>query len=326
MKLHHRRQFLHLAASAVALSTVTRIASAQTYPSRPLHIIVGFPPGGTVDIIARLLGQWLGERLGQQSVIDDRPGAAGNIATEAVVRSPPDGYTLLMAGSSNATNRTLYQNLNFDFFRDIALVGGIARVPIVMVVNPSFSATTLAEFIAYAKASPGKVTVASAGNGTPNHLSGELFKMMTGVSMIHVPYRGDPPAITDLLGGQVQVAFSTMPPAIEYIRDGRLRALAVTTAARSEILPDIPTLGEFVPGFDAGVLIGVGVPKKTPAEIVEKLNKEINAMLGDPKTKAQITKLGAAVIGGSPADYSTLLADETEKWGKLIRAANIKVQ
>jgi tripartite-type tricarboxylate transporter receptor subunit TctC len=320
-----RRQFLHLAAGAAILPTVSRSARAQTtYPSRPVRIIVGFPAGGTVDILARILGQWLTDRLGQQVIIEDRPGAGSNIATEAVVRSPPDGYTLLMATNSNAINATLYSRLNFDFLRDIALVAGFIRVPLVMVVNPSFPAKTIPEFIAYAKANPGKINMASGGNGTPGHVAGELFKMMTSIKMTHVPYRGDPLVLTDPLGGQVQVAFCTMPPALEYIRAGMVRALAVTSATRSEALPETPILGEFLPDFEGSASIGVGVPRSTPGEIIDKLNKEINAALIDPKIKPRLADFGGIVIAGSPADFGKLLAEETEKWGRVIRAANIK--
>ena len=286
--------------------------------------IVGFAAGGAPDILARLMGQWLSERLGQPFVIENRPGAGSNIATEAVVRAPPDGYTLLLVSPANAINATLYDKLNFNFIRDIAPVAGIIREPHVMVVNPSVPAKTVPEFIAYAKANPGKLNMASAGNGTAAHVAGELFKMMTGVDMVHVPYRGAAPALTDLLGGQVQVMFAAMPASIEYIRAGKLRALAVTTATRSEALPDIPTVGEFVPGYEASAWFGVGAPKNTPAEIIDKLNKEINAALADPKIKARLADLGGTVLPGSPADFGKLIADETEKWGKVIRAANIK--
>ena len=278
-----RRQFLHLAAGAAALPAVSRIAWAQAYPTRPVRIIVGFAAGGAADIIARLIGQWLSERLGQPFVIENRPGAGSNIATEAVVRAPPDGYTLLLVGTANAINATLYDKLNFNFIRDIAPVAGIIRVPNVMVVNPSVPAKTVPEFIAYAKANPGKINMASGGIGTAAHVSGELFKMMAGVDMVHVPYRGAAPALTDLLGGQVQVMFASMPSSIEHIRAGKLRALAVTTATRSEALPDIPTVGEFVPGYEASAWYGVGAPKDTPAEIVDKLNKEINAASPIPR-------------------------------------------
>jgi tripartite-type tricarboxylate transporter receptor subunit TctC len=319
-----RRKFLRLAAGAAALPAASSVAWAQSYPSRPVRLIVGFAAGGTGDITARLIGQWLAERLGQQFVIENRPGAGTNIATEAVVRATPDGYTLLMAGPSGAINATLYDKLNFNFIRDIAPVAGVVRQPSVIVVTPSVPATTVPEFIAYAKANPGKLSMASGGIGSPGHVSGELFKMMTGVNMAHVPYRGGAPALTDLLAGQVQVYFSPTPAAIEYIRAGKLRALAVTTAARSEALPEIPTLGEFVPGYEASSWQGIGAPKNTSAEIVEKLNKEVNAGLTDPKMKARFAELGNAVLPGSPADFGKLIAEETEKWGKVIRAANIK--
>jgi tripartite-type tricarboxylate transporter receptor subunit TctC len=319
-----RRKFLRLAAGAAALPAASSVAWAQSYPSRPVRLIVGFAAGGTGDITARLIGQWLAERLGQQFVIENRPGAGTNIATEAVVRATPDGYTLLMAGPSGAINATLYDKLNFNFIRDIAPVAGVVRQPSVIVVTPSVPATTVPEFIAYAKANPGKLSMASGGIGSPGHVSGELFKMMTGVNMAHVPYRGGAPALTDLLAGQVQVYFSPTPAAIEYIRAGKLRALAVTTAARSEALPEIPTVGEFVPGYEASSWQGIGAPKNTSAEIVEKLNKEVNAGLTDPKMKARFAELGNAVLPGSPADFGKLIAEETEKWGKVIRAANIK--
>jgi len=319
-----RRQFLHLAAGAAALPTVPRFAWAQTYPTRPVRIIVGFAPGGAADIMARLIGQWLSERLGQQFVVENRPGAAGNIATEAVVRSPPDGYTLLLANSVNAINATLYDKLNFDLIRDIAPVASIHREPNVMEVNPSVPAKTVTEFITYAKA--GKINMASAGIGSISHVSDELFKMMTGVSLVHVPYRGAGPALVDLLGGQVQVSFSTMSSSIEYVRAGKLRALAVTTATRSPVLPDIPTVNEFVPGYESSFWSGIGAPRNTPAEIIDKLNKAINAGFADPKLKARLADLGSTALAGSPADFGQLIADETEKWGKLIRAANIKAE
>jgi tripartite-type tricarboxylate transporter receptor subunit TctC len=319
-----RRSFLHLAAGAATLPTVSRIARAQTYPSRPVRIIVGFPAGGGLDILARLMGQWLSERLGQPFIIENRPGASTNIATEAVTRAAPDGHTLLMVNPANAISASLYDNLNFNFIRDIAPVAGIIRIPIVLVVNPSFPAKTIPEFIAYAKANPGKINYASAGNGTSFHVSGELFNMMAGVHMVHVPYRGNAPALTDLLGGQVQVMFADMPSSIEYIRTGKLRALAVATAMRAEELPEIPTVDEFVPGYEASTMSGVGVPKNTPADIINRLNKEINAGLADPKMKARLADLGGRAIAGSPDDFGKLMADETEKWGKVIRAANIK--
>jgi tripartite-type tricarboxylate transporter receptor subunit TctC len=319
-----RRNFLHLAAAAAALPALSRIASALDYPSRPVRWIVGFAPGGTADIVARLMGQWLSERLGQQFVIENRPGAATKIATEAVVRAAADGYTLLIVGTTQAINATLYDKLNFHFIRDIAPVAGLTRVPNVIVVNPSVPATTVPEFIAYAKANAGKLSMASGGIGSSGHVSGELFKMMTGVNMAHVPYRGGAPALTDLLAGQVQVYFSPMPAAIAYIKAGKLRALAVTTAVRSEALPEIPTLGEFVPGYEASIWLGIGAPKATPAEIVNELNKEVNAALDDPKMKARLADLGGTPLPGSPVQFGKLIAEETEKWGKVIRAANIK--
>jgi len=324
MKLPHRRQFLHLAAGAAALPAASRIATAQTYPSRPVRIVVGFPPGGPTDIAARLIGQSLSERLGQQFVIENRPGAGSNIGTEAVVRAPPDGHTLLLAASANAINATLYDKLNFNFIRDIAPVAAINREPLVMLVNPSFPAKTVPEFIAYARANPGKINMASAGNGTPAHVSGELFKMMTGVDMVHVPYRGAGPALTDLLGGQVQAMFPGMSSSIEHVRAGKLRALAVTTASGSDALPDIPTVSDFIPGYEASTWSGIGAPKGTPAEIIDKLNKEINAGLVDPKVKARLANMGSTALPGSPADFGKLIADETEKWGKVVRTANIK--
>ena len=319
-----RRRFLHLAAGAAALPALSRIARAQTYPSRPVRWVVPFPPGGVTDIVARLISQWLSERLGQPFVIENRPGAGGNIGAEAVVKAAPDGYTLYLSSSPNAISATLYDNLNFNFIRDIAPVASISISPLVMEVNPSVPAKTVPEFVAYAKANSGKLNMASNGNGTTSHLAGELFKMMTGINMLHVPYRGAAPALTDLIGGQVQVMFDVMASSIEHIRAGKLRALAVTTATRSEALPDVPNVGEFLPGFEASAWQGVGVPKNTPTEIVEKLNKEINAGLADPKLRARLADLGGTVIGGSPADFGKLIADETEKWGKVIRAANIK--
>jgi tripartite-type tricarboxylate transporter receptor subunit TctC len=319
-----RRKFLHLAAGAAALSTVPRVARAQAYPSRPVRIIVGFAAGGFADIAARLIGQWMSERLGQQFVIENRPGAGGNIGTETVVRSPPDGYTLLLAGSNDAINAALYDKLNFDFGRDIAPVAGIMRVPNVMAVNPSLPANTVPEFIAYAKANPGKINMASAGNGTPAHVAGELFKMMTGVNLVHVPYRGGPPALTDLLGGQVQVMFVAMSAAIEYITTGKLRPLAVTGTSRSDALPDTPAMADFVPGYEASTWGGIGAPNGTAIETIDKLNKEINAGLADPKMKVKLASLGGTALAGSPAEFGKFIAAETEKWGKVIRAANIK--
>jgi tripartite-type tricarboxylate transporter receptor subunit TctC len=319
-----RRNFLHLAASVAALPSVSQIARAQTYPSRPVRLIVPLAPAGASDILARLIGQWLSERLGQQFVIDNRPGGGGNIGTEAVVRAPADGYTLLMAGSFNATNVTLYDKLNFNFIRDIAPVASVFRGPYAMVVNPSVPAKSVPEFIAYAKANPRKLNMASAGNGTASHVAGELFKMMAGVDLVHVPYRGGGPGLNDLLGGQVQVMFPTTVSSIGHIRSGRLRALAVTAATRSEALPDVPTVGEFVPGYEASTWYGVCAPKATPAEIVDKLNKEVNAGLADPKIKARLLDLGGDVLALSPADFGKFIADETEKWAKVIKFAGIK--
>jgi tripartite-type tricarboxylate transporter receptor subunit TctC len=308
-----------VAACAAALPAVSRIARAQTYPSRPVRIVVGYAAGGGTDIVARLMGQWLSERLGQQFVIENRTGAATNIGTEAVVRAPADGYTLLLAHTANAINATLYEKLTFNFIRDITPVAGIIRVPSVMVVNPSLPAKTVPEFIAYARANPGKINMASGGAGGPDHMSGELFKTMTGVNMIHVPYRGLSPALTDLLAGQVQVIFSSLPAAIEYIRADKLRALAVTTATRFERAPDIPTVGDVVPGYEASQWYGVGVPKNTPVDIVEKLNKEINAGLANPKLRAQLADLGGTMLPGSAADFGKLIAEETEKWAKAVK-------
>jgi tripartite-type tricarboxylate transporter receptor subunit TctC len=324
MKLPHRRQFLHLAAGAAALPAVARIAQAQAYPSRPVRLIVPLAPGGATDIVARVIGQWLSERLGQPFIVENRPGAGTNLGTEAVVRAAPDGYTLLLAAPNNAINASFYEKLNFNFIRDIAPVAGIISHSLVIVVHPSVPAKTVPEFIGYAKANPGKLNMASPGNGTPNHVSGELFKMMAGVDMVHVPYRSGGPALTDLIAGQVQVMFPATVSSIEYIRDGRLRALAVTTATRSELLPDIPTVDQFVPGYEASGWFGLGAPKATPAEIVEKLNKEINAGLADPKIKTRLADLGGTPLVGSPADFGKLVADDTEKWGKVVRAANIK--
>ncbi len=321
-----RRQFLHLAAGAAALPAVSRFAWAQTYPTKPVRILVGFAPGGGVDIMARLIGQWLSERLGQPFVIENRPVAGTNITTQVVVSAPPDGYTLLLVNAANAINATFYGNLNFNFLRDIAPVAGIMRVPSVMVVNPSVPAKTIPEFIAYAKANPGKINMASGGIGGPSHVSGELFNMMAGVSMVHVPYRGAGPALVDLLGGQVQVLFNSPPAPIEYIKAGALRALAVTTATRSETLPDLPTMDSLLPGYEASVWYGIGAPKNTPAEIIDTLNKEINAALADPKLKARLADVGGTVLAGSPADFGKLIADETEKWAKVIKFAGIKLE
>jgi tripartite-type tricarboxylate transporter receptor subunit TctC len=319
-----RRKFMHLAAGAAALPAISRIASADTYPSRPVHIIVGFPPGGAGDIVARLIAQSLSERLGQPFVIENRPGAGSNLGTELVVHAPPDGYTLLFVTAANAFNATLYSDLSFNFIRDIAPVAGIARAPLVMVVNPSAPAKTVPEFIAYAKANPGKLNMASGGIGGTPHVAGELFKMMAGVDMLHVPYRGDSAALVALLGGQVQVYFATISGAIEFVRGGKLRALAVTTATRQATLPDIPTLGEFLPGYEAGTWFGVGAPKNTPAEIIDKLNKEINAVVAEPQVKARFADIGVEPISMTPAEFGKFIAAETGKWGKVIRTANIK--
>ena len=319
MKLPHRRQFLHLASGAVALPALSRIASAQTYPTRPVRLVVGFAAGQAIDILARLIAQSLSERFGQQFIVENRPGGGGNIATEAVVRAPPDGYTLLAVGSNNMINATLYEKLNFDFIRDIALVASIYRVPQVMEVNPSFPAKTLPELIAYAKANPGKINFASAGNGSVAHVTAELFKMMAGVNMQHVPYRGAAPALTDLLGGQVHLMFDNMPSSIEHIRAGRLRPLAVTATARLEGLPDVPTVADFLPGFETSAWAGIGAPKNTPAEIIDQLNRETNAALADPKLKARIADLGGMVFPLSPAEYEKRVAEETEKWGKVVK-------
>jgi tripartite-type tricarboxylate transporter receptor subunit TctC len=319
-----RRQFLHLAAVAAALPAMLRIARAQAYPTKPVRIVVGFAAGGGTDIYARLIGQHLSERLGQQFIIENRPGGDSNIATEAVVRAPPDGYTLLAVDSSPAINATLYDKLGFNFIRDIAPVAGIASQPLVMLLNPSFPAKTISEFIDYAKVNPDKINMASGGNGNITHLVGEMFKTIAGVNMIHLPYRGGGAALADLLGGQVPVLFTGVPTAIEYIRAGRLRALGVTSATRSEALPDVPTVGQFLPGYEAVDWKGIGAPKNTPFEIVEKLNKEINAALADPKMKARFADLGGTVLPGSPADFGKLIAAETEKWGKVVTFAGIK--
>jgi tripartite-type tricarboxylate transporter receptor subunit TctC len=319
-----RRKFLHLAAGAAALPALSRVARAQAYPTRPVRIVVGAAAGGSTDILARLMGQWLSEQLGQPFIIENRPGAGNSIGTEAVVRAPADGYTLLLCGVFDATNATFYDKLNYNFIRDIAPVASVVRDAYVMVVHPSVRAKTLPEFIADAKANPGRINMASAGTGASSHIAGELFKMMAGVDMVHVPYRGGGPALTDLIAGQVQVMFVSTIASIGYIKAGRLRTLAVTTATRWNGLPDIPTVGEFVPGYEASYWAGIGAPKATPAEIVEKLNKEINAGLADPKIKARLAELGSTALAGSPADFGRLIAAETEKWGKVIKFANIK--
>jgi tripartite-type tricarboxylate transporter receptor subunit TctC len=321
-----RREFLHLSAAAIALPAAARLARAETYPARPVHIMVGFAAGGPNDISARLIGQWLSERLGQQFVVENRPGAGGNVATELVVRAPADGYTLLLVPAPAAINATLYDNLNFNFIRDIAPVAGILRVPEVMVVNPAVPANTVPEFIAYAKANPGKINMASAGNGTVPHVAGELFKFMTGVDLVRVGYRGGGPALVDLMGGQVQVMFEPTLSTIGYIRAGKLRALAVTSATRSAALPDVPTVGEFVPGYEATAWFGIGAPRNTPADIVAKLNGEINAGLADAKMKERLADMGGEPMPMPTADFARFIADETEKWGKVVRAAGIKAE
>src|SRR5262245_22908361 len=326
MKLTHRRQFLRLAAGAAAQTALSRVAWAQAYPSRPVRMIVPIAPGGAQDILARLMGQWLSERLGQPFIIDNRPGGGTNIGTEAVVRAPADGHTLLLIPPDSAINATLYDKLNFNFIRDIAPVAAVFRGAYVMVVNPSVPANTVPEFIAYAKANSGKINMASVGIGSGPHIAGELFKMMAGVNMVHVPYRGGGPALTDLLGGQVQVMLPGTVASIEYIRAGRLRALGVTTATRSEALPGIPTMREFVPGYEASQWFGIGAPKNTPAEIVDKLNRETNAGLADPKIKARLADLGGEVLALSPADFAKLIAEETEKWGKVVKFTGIKAE
>jgi tripartite-type tricarboxylate transporter receptor subunit TctC len=319
-----RRQFLKSAAMAAALPAVSQIAWGQAYPARPVRIICGFPGGSSSDIVARIVGQWLSERLRQPVIVDNRPGAGGNIAVEAVVNAAADGYTLLMTGPNNAVNATLYDNLKFNFIRDIAPVAGIMSVPLVMEVNLSVPARSVPEFIAYARANPGKINMASAGNGTAVHVSGELFKMMTGVDMVHVPYRGSPLAMTDLLGGQVQVIFDNMPGSIGYLRAGKLRPLAVTTLTRSELLPEVPPLRDFVPGYEASAWYGVGAPRNTPAAIIDRLNREINAALADPALKARLIDIGGTTLPGSPADLGKFIAEETEKWGKVVKFAGIK--
>jgi tripartite-type tricarboxylate transporter receptor subunit TctC len=317
-----RRHFLHLAAGAAALPAASRMACALDYPSRPVRFVVGFPAGSATDIVARLVAQALSEQFGQQFIVDDRPGAGSNLAADVVVRADPDGYTLLQVASPNAINATLYDNLGFNFIRDIAPVAGIMRYPYVLTVNQSFPAKTVPEFIAYAKANPGKINMASAGNGTAPHIFGELFMMMTGVTMLHVAYRG--PYFSDLIGGQVQAVFSPLPSTIGYFKAGTLRPLAVTTAGRSDALPDVPPVGDFVPGYEASSWQGVGAPRNTPAAIIDTLNREINAVIAAPKMKAKLADLGGTVLSGSPADFSKLIADETDKWGKVIKSAGIK--
>ena len=319
-----RRTFVYLALGAAVLPLVPRNASGQIYPTRPVRLICAFPAGGPNDTLARLIGQWLSEQLGRPFVVENRPGAATNIATEAVVRAPPDGYTLLLVAQVNAINVTLYERLNFNFIRDIAAVAGIMRVPSILEVNPSVPVHTVPEFIAYAKANPGRLNMASAGNGTSSHLSGELFKIMTGVDILHVPYRGAAAALTDLIAARVQVYFDLMPNSIAHVRSGKVRPLAITTTTRSGALPDLPSVGDFVPGYEVNTWFGVGAPRGTPADIVDKLNEEINAALADPQMKARLAELGGTVLAGTPADFEKLIADETEKWARVIRAANIK--
>jgi tripartite-type tricarboxylate transporter receptor subunit TctC len=326
MALAHRRLFLRLAASAAALPNASRLAWGQAYPSRPVHWIVGFAPGGGNDIIARLTGQWLSERLGQPFIIENRPGAGTNLAAAIVVHAPADGYTLFLANTASAINATLYEKLNFNFIRDIAPVAGIARVPLVLLINPSMPFATVDEFIAYAKANPGKLNMASAGTGSGGHLAGELFKAKTGVNLVHIPYRGNGPALSALLAGEAQVLFPTVPSALGFIKSGKLRALAVTTTTRQEDLPDLPALSESVPDYEASTWYGIGVPRNTPAEIINKLNAETNAVLADPKMKARLAEVGGVVLAGSPGDLGQLISDETEKWAKVIRAANITAQ
>ena len=318
-----RRKFLHVAAGA-SLVPAVRAASASDYPTRPVHLIIGYPPGGSADMTARLTSQWLSEKLGQQFIVESRPGAATNIATESVVRAAPDGYTLLLAAPANATNVALFAQLNFDFMRDIEPVAGVIRFPDVVDVNLSVPVHSIPELISYAKANAGKLNFASSGIGSTLHVAGELFKMMAGVDIVHVPYRGGGPALVDLMGGRVQLMFDNLPTSLEFIKAGKLRPLAVTTAARSEVVPDLPTVADFVPGYEASAWYGIGAPKGTPSEIVDRLNKAINAMLADPTAKARFTELGASLLPGSAADFAKLIADETEKWGKVIKFAGIK--
>lgn len=320
-----RRQFLRLTAGAAVVPAVSNIARAQTYPARPIRLIVGYTPGGSADLTARLMGQWLSERLGQSFVIENRPGGGTNIATEAAVRAAPDGYTLLLVAPANAINATLYDKLNFNFLRDIEPVAGIIRFPNVVVVNPSLPIKSIPELIAYAKANPGKLNMASSGNGSTIHMSGELFKMLTGINMVHVPYRGGAPALTDLIAGQVHVMFDNIPTCAEHVKSGKLRGLAVTSTTRSEVLPDLPTVADFLPGYEASAWYGIGAPKNTPAEVIDRLNKEINAILADPAAKARFAEMGAFLLPGSAADFGKLLADETEKWGKVVKFSGAKV-
>ena len=324
MKLQ-RRQFLQLAAGAAALPVTSGVASAQTYPARPVRLVIGYTPGGSADLTARLMGQWLSERLGQSFVIENRPGGGTNIATEAVVRAAPDGYTLLLVAPANAINATLYDKLNFDFLRDMEPVAGIIRFPNVVVVTPSLPVNSIPELIAYAKANPGKLNMASSGNGSTIHMSGELFKMLTGINMVHVPYRGGAPALTDLIAGQVQVMFDNIPTCAEHVKSGKLRGLAVTSTTRSEVLPDLPPVADFLPGYEASAWYGFGAPKGTPPEIIERLNKETNAVLADATAKKRFADIGAFLLPGSAADFGKLLADETEKWGKVVKFSGARV-
>jgi tripartite-type tricarboxylate transporter receptor subunit TctC len=321
-----RRQFLHLAAGAAVLPAVSQVAKAQAYPTRPVRLVVGGPAGGPPDVVARVMGQWLSERLGQPFIIENRPGAGTNVGTEFVVKAAPDGHTLLQVSASNYINASLYEKLNFDFIRDIAPVGSIMRVPGVVQVNPSVPAKTIAEFIAYAKTNSGKINMASGGIGSVGHIYGELFKTMAGVNLLHVPYRGEAPALTDLIGGQVEVLFGTLPASIAYIRAGSVRALAVTTATRLDMLPDLPTVAEFLPGYEASGLQGIGAPRNTPADIIDKLNKEINVALADPRMQARLADLGGVLVGGSPVDFRKIIADETEKWAKVVKLSGAKAE
>jgi tripartite-type tricarboxylate transporter receptor subunit TctC len=324
MKLS-RRHFLQLASGAIALPASSRLARAQTYPNRPVRLIIGYTPGGSADLTARLMGQWLSEKLGQPFVVENRPGASTNIATEAVLRAPPDGYTLLLVAPANAINATLYDKLNFNFIREVEPVVGLIRFPNVVVVNPSLPVKSIPELIAYAKANPGKLNMASSGNGSTIHMSGELFKMLTDINMVHVPYRGGAPALTDLIAGQVQVMFDNIPTCAEHVKSGKLRGLAVTSTTRSEVLPDLPTVADFLPGYEASAWYGLGAPKGTPAEVIDRLNKAVNEILADPKVKAKFSEYGAILLPGSAADFGKLLADETEKWAKVVKFSGAKV-
>jgi tripartite-type tricarboxylate transporter receptor subunit TctC len=324
MKLS-RRRFLRFASGALALPASLRLARAQTWPSRPVRLIIGYTPGGSADLTARLMGQWLSEKLGQSFVVENRPGASTNIATEAVLRAAPDGYTLLLVAPANAINATLYDKLNFNFIREVEPIAGLIRFPNVVVVNPSLPVKSIPELIAYAKANPGKLNMASSGNGSTIHMSGELFKMLTDINMVHVPYRGGAPALTDLIAGQVQVMFDNIPTCAEHVKSGKLRGLAVTSTTRSEVLPDLPTVADFLPGYEASAWYGLGAPKGTPAEIVDRLNKAVNEILADPKAKAKFSEYGAILLPGSAADFGKLLADETEKWAKVVKFSGAKV-